>query len=87
MPCAIQKGLIVHPTDLRTSRKPIDFIDRKPLIEILEDEESRQPNNKQHQIKNYVHERDIRVFEIRTGVRLGDGLSPVVFNCVLEKVI
>lgn len=26
-------------------------------------------------------------FEIKTGVRQGDGLSPVLFNCVLEKII
>ena len=26
-------------------------------------------------------------FEIKTGVRQGDGLSPVLFNCVLEKTI
>ena len=26
-------------------------------------------------------------FEIRTGVRQGDGLSPLLFNCALEKVV
>lgn len=26
-------------------------------------------------------------FEVKTGVRQGDGLSPMLFNCVLEKII
>lgn len=28
-----------------------------------------------------------RTFQIKTGARQGDGLSPLLFNCVLEKVI
>ncbi|KAI5714466.1 hypothetical protein M8J77_000221 [Diaphorina citri] len=28
-----------------------------------------------------------RPFKIRTGLRQGDGLSPLLFNCILEKVI
>ena len=28
-----------------------------------------------------------RLFEIKTGIRQVDGISPLLFNCVLEKVI
>ena len=42
------------------------------------------------QIKFYAYDKTVKIsqpFKINTGVRQGDGLSPIIFNCVLEKVV
>lgn len=75
-------------------KKAYDSIDRKTLINIIT--EFGLDNKTTEIIKatltnttskvKFMGELS-KVFEIKSGVRQGDGLSPLLFNCVLEKVV
>lgn len=75
-------------------KKAYDSIDRKTLMGVLEefgvDKKTRnlisQTISNTHSKIKFMGEIS-ESFEIKTGVRQGDGLSPILFNCVLEKVI
>ncbi|KAI5746185.1 hypothetical protein M8J77_000906 [Diaphorina citri] len=75
-------------------KKAYDSIDRETLFNILEEygadaktvaiiKESLQATKSKIKFMGDIS----NPFEIKTGVRQGDGLSPLLFNCVLEKVI
>lgn len=75
-------------------KKAYDSIDRNSLFKILE--EFGFDNKTRAIIRQTLTNTTSKVkfrgeisdaFEITTGVRQGDGLSPILFNCVLEKII
>ena len=75
-------------------KKAYDSIDRNTLIKVMEefgiDDKSikliqQTLTNTRSQVK-FLGEWS-EPFEIVTGVRQGDGLSPILFNCILEKTI
>lgn len=75
-------------------KKAYDSVDRQALFNILE--EQGLDNKTTNLIKQTLTGTTSKVkfmgevsepFEIRTGVRQGDGLSPLLFNLVLDKVI
>lgn len=85
------KNLFVTFVDFK---KAYDSIDRETLFNVLEEfgaDEKSVAITKQtlSDTKSKVKFQGIisRSFTIRTGVRQGDGLSPLLFNTVLEKVI
>lgn len=74
--------------------KAYDSIDRETLYKILNelglDNKTRRLINqtlRNTQSKVKFRGEISKPFNIKTGVRQGDGLSPLLFNCVLEKVI
>lgn len=75
-------------------KKAYDSIDRITLLNVLE--EYGVDEKTISLIRQTLSGTDLKVkfaeilskaFKIRTGLRQGDGLSPVLFNCVLEKVV
>lgn len=75
-------------------KKAYDSVDRPALLAILRELGLDQKTH--NLIQQTLHNTRSRVkfrgilsesFEIKTGVRQGDGLSPLLFNCALEKVI
>lgn len=75
-------------------KKAYDSIDRESLFQILKEQgldlktlaiikETLTDTKSKVKFMGHISE----PFEIKTGVRQGDGLSPLLFNCVLEKVI
>lgn len=73
-------------------KKAYDSIDRESLLSVLEEMGL---DKKTTNIINATHTNTFskvkfigeisEPFEIKTGVRQGDGLSPLLFNCTLEK--
>lgn len=75
-------------------KKAYDSVDRPTLIKILQELglDQKTLNLIQQTLNNTTSRVKFRgtiskSFEIKTGVRQGDGLSPLLFNCALEKVI
>lgn len=75
-------------------KKAYDSIDRESLLSVLE--ELGLDKKTTNIIKATITNTFSKVkfmgelsdsFEIKTGVRQGDGLSPLLFNCALEKVV
>lgn len=75
-------------------KKAYDSIDRETLFNTLE--EMKVDNKTRNLIQETLTNTTSKVkfmgevsepFEIKTGVRQGDGLSPILFNSVLEKII
>lgn len=88
---AADKKVIMTFVDFK---KAYDSIDRDTVIEVLKefgvDDKTttlihQTLKNTRSQVK-FLGELS-EPFEIKTGLRQGDGLSPILFNCVLEKVI
>lgn len=85
------KNLVITFVDFK---KAYDSIHRESLLKILQEFGLHQKliNLISITLKNTKSKVKFRdevsePFEIRTGLRQGDGLSPLLFNCVLEKVM